>query len=69
MTPVYPSSFAFGSFFCLPGFLEDETGASERWEDDDDATEEDDVSPELLLYNNIKLVTVVTMIMPLTPWH
>lgn len=68
-TPVYPSSVVLGGLCSLSVFFVDETGASKRWEDDDVDAEEDDVSPELLLYTNIKLVTMVMMMMPLTPWH
>ena len=72
MTPVYPSSAAVWSLGGLSGFFVDVTAPSERWDgadDADDADEEDDLSPVLLLYINIKLVTMVTMMMPLTPWH
>lgn len=69
MTPVYPSSVGVGSLCRLSGFLVDGAGPSTRWDDTDDADEEDDLSPELLLYTNIKLVTMVMMMMPLTPWH
>lgn len=65
MTPVYPSSVDVGT---LSGFSMDGTGPSKRWGDNEDADEED-LLPELLLYTNIKLVTMVTMMMPLTPWH
>lgn len=71
MTPEYPSSTDTEGLCGFSGFFMDGTGASERREGDDadDADEEDDLSPEPLLYTNIKLVTMVTMMMPLTPWH
>lgn len=70
MTPVYPSSVGVGSLWSLSGFFVDGGGASKRWGNaTDDADEEGDRSPELLLYTNIKLVTMVTMMMPLTPWY
>lgn len=68
MTPEYPSSTDTEGLCGFSGFFMDGTGASERREGDD-ADEEDDLSPEPLLYTNIKLVTMVTMMMPLTPWH
>lgn len=73
MTPVYPSSVDAGSLWGLSGFFVEGAGPYERWEEDEDdandADEEDDLAPELLLYTNIKLVTMVTMMMPLTPWY
>lgn len=68
MTPVYPSRVDVWS---LCGFVVDGKAPSKRLDDDDDddAVEEGDLPPELLLYTNIKPVTMVTMRMPLTPWH
>lgn len=68
MTPVYPSSVDVGA---LSSFVMDETCPSKPWGDNTDADEEEDLSPELLLYTNIKQVTMVmmTMMMPPTPWH
>lgn len=68
MTPVYPSSVDVGA---LSSFFTDETGPSKQRDDNIDADEEDDLSPELLLYTNIKQVTMVmtTTTMPPTPWH
>jgi len=65
MTPAYPSRVDGGS---LSGFSVVGTAMSKRWEGNDDE-DEDDLSAELLLYTNIMLVTMVTMMMPPTPWH
>lgn len=51
MTPVYPSSVDVGP---LSSFFTDETGPSKQRDVNIDADEEDDLSPELLLYTNIK---------------
>lgn len=64
ITPAYPSSADAASLSC---FLLDGTGPADRRDDGDDV--EDGRSPELLLYTTMKLVTMVTMMMPLTPWH
>lgn len=72
MTPVYPSSVDVGSLCGLSGFFVDKPAASKRRggdDDDADADADDDLSPGLLLYTNIKLVTMVMMMMPLTPWY
>lgn len=68
MTPAYPSRAALAGLCGLSGFVTSKAGASTRWEDDG-VIEEDDVSPELLLYTNMMLVTMVMMMMPLIPWH
>lgn len=73
MTPEYPSRDDVWTLCGVTGRFVDWTGASERRVDDDDDEEEldkeADLSPELLLYTNKKPVTMVTMMMPLTPWH
>lgn len=51
MTPVYPSSVDGGP---LSSFFTEETGPSKQRDVNIDADEEDGLSPELLLYTNIK---------------
>lgn len=68
MTLVYPSSVGVGSRRGPSGFFL--VGAVPFGRRDDGDDEEGDLLPKLpLLYTNIKLVTMVTKMMPLTPWH
>lgn len=69
-TAAYPSRVDVGSLCCVSGLFVEGAGASKRRDDDNDVDGEA-LSPEpwLLLYTNMKLVTMVTTMMPLTPWH